>query len=159
MDIQGACDIPSVRGFGNISYSMWTVNSSEEISTLSPKGCNLIDGSVYIRSNYSGQFVLQGVQVITGSITIEGSFFNPSANITTISIPDLWHLGSLLARYVAPQLTSISMPSLLKITDLDLELSGPAKLNFTSLTNATNILLMGPIDRYFTSIIRHLAVN
>ncbi|CZR58178.1 uncharacterized protein PAC_08069 [Phialocephala subalpina] len=141
-----ACDIPSVRGYGNFSYATWTVNSSEEISTLSPKGCNFIGGSVYIRSNYSGEFILDGVQVITGGITIEGSLFDPSANITAISMPDLLYLGSFLARDVASQLTSISMPSLENITDLDLELSGPAKLNFTSLTYATNVLLMGPID-------------
>lgn len=59
-------------------------------------------------------------------------------------MPDLSHLGTLLAQYVGPQLTSISMTSLLKITDLDLELSGPAELNFTNLINATNMLLMGP---------------
>lgn len=154
-----ACDIPSVRGYGNLSSATWTVNNSDEVNTLSPKGCNLIDGSVYVSSNYSGHFVLNGVQVITGVVTIEGSLSYPSANITAISMPDLLYLGSFLIRDVGPQLLSVSMPSLESITDLELELSGPAELNFTTLTRATNILVQGPMNRYLISNAYHISVG
>ncbi|KAE8440579.1 hypothetical protein EG329_007217 [Mollisiaceae sp. DMI_Dod_QoI] len=130
----------------NVPGELWTVNSPQDIDALSPKGCNYIQGSIGISTNFSGQFILDGVLAVTETIEIQGdptiSLLNPS--LSTISMPDLLSLGYLEIGG-CPQLTNISMPNLQNMTELNLEFSGPAELNFTSLRTAGNIGISGPI--------------
>ncbi|KUJ15278.1 uncharacterized protein LY89DRAFT_619125 [Mollisia scopiformis] len=142
-----ACDIPSLS-----EYSIWTVNSSEDLDNLTPQGCNWINASISIGANYSGQFVLDGIRVITGQIASNGFTHESLQNVSAIIMPDLLTLECLFVRDTA-NLLSISMPSLQNVTTLELQISGPTALEFNSLTYASNIIISGPVgDIYFQSL-------
>lgn len=95
---------------------------------------------------------MNNITSISGYLQAESHASGNSVGPTSIEVNNLVYLGGLYISGVTP-LKNVSFPDLNTTSDLELHFnSTDAEAHFPSLTNATNVLIYGPISKSYSQI-------
>jgi hypothetical protein len=121
------------------------LSSQEEVNRM-VGGCITIRGGISISKNYTGSFVLPGVQNITDGL---GTIWQPKTDtpsLTSVTLDDLVYADDLYFEG-ATALESVHLPSLQSVKSIEVNSRSPLSLSLPSLVNAASILLVGNFSR------------
>lgn len=122
----------------------YQVDRPEQVDAIS-SNCTTFFGSITIRSNYTGPFVLNNVTNITGGLDMRVPVVE---NLSSIQLPDLVSVGgSLNLNGIVPD-HNLTFPRLESVNEtLELSYFKDGHAHFPSLTRVGRIEILGNVSR------------
>ncbi|RDW72678.1 uncharacterized protein DSM5745_07850 [Aspergillus mulundensis] len=115
------------------------VSSPEELSTI--EGCTTLTGHIVINSDYSGDFILNGVTSISGNITTSA----PADKFGVVELPDLVDVGNI---WLVGLTNDVHLPKVERAGSINLvQASTSAEVDLGALTESDNVRAWGSWTR------------
>ncbi|KAH1547964.1 hypothetical protein KXX57_002148 [Aspergillus fumigatus] len=116
--------------------------SSDDLNWFSTHNCTTIDDDITLLESFNGSFSLPDVTSIRGIITYTGP--TETFKLTSISLPDVLYLGGMNVDLPGSQkIINVSAPKVTAIDSINLAVPSTAAIDFRSLKQATSISLTG----------------